>query len=317
MPRRYGKKYSSYRRSGRYGRRHAAAASSIARAWRVRKRRRTSLVSRTALSNRRQIRKMNKAVETKVLRGEQATPAQQFAGQWSDRVTVDNTGQEVGAAIPFAGDLLYCAQGAGQDERIGAWIQLHSLTMHYCISTTALNVPTPDCWYEIFVVHDKEPLQGASLVGAAGVLQLDTANPAPQNALMLAFQNLGETGKEGRFKILARKKHRLSSYTTSGQQIPPITTSAASGGVPPVTFGDVSRSAYLDANARQLPRAYPAYVNGSINLKLGYKINYGPDVSTQPSNQTLRVMAFQCNPTGLATPTTVLQYYTRVRFKDA
>lgn len=314
MPyRRYGRKYSG--RSRRYGRRHAAAASKIGRAWRVRKRRRTGLLTRTALANRRQIRRINKSVETKVLRGEQATPAQQFSGQWSDRVTVDNTGQEVGAAIPFAGDLLYCTQGTGQDERVGAWIQLKSLTMHYCISTTALNQPTPDCWYEIFVVHDKEPLQGASLVGAAGVLQLDTANPAPQNALMLAFQNLGETGKEGRFKILARKKHRLSSYTTSGQAVPAIITVPT--GTPPTVIGNVQRPQYLDANARQMARSYPAFVRGSINLKLGYKINYGPDVSTQPSNQTLRVMAFQCNPTGLATPATVLQYYTRVRFKDA
>lgn len=308
------------RRHGKFNRRRSGrrsgAATSISRAWRSRKRRKTSLISRTAQSNRRQIRRLSKAVETKVLQAEQATPAQQFAGQWSDRVQVDETGQEVGAAIPFAGDLLYCTQGVGQDQRIGAWIQLKSMTMHYCINCPT-NMPTPDCWYELFVVLDREPLLGASLTGAAGVLALETAAPAPNNKLSLAFQNLGTTGMANRFKILARKKHRLSSATTLPVNVPPITTSAASGGAPPVTYGDVSRSAYPHGVATQYPRSYPQYINGSVNLKLSHKINYGPDVSVQPSNQTIRVMAFQCNPAGIALPQCRLQYYSRVRFKDA
>ena len=313
MPyRRYGRKYSG--RSRRYGRRHAAAASKISRAWRVRKRRRTGLLTRTALANRRQIRRMNKAVETKVLRDNQATQALQFAGQFNDSILVDNTGQEVPAALPFAGDLLYCTQGAGQDQRVGAWIQLHSMTMHYCISTQA---PTRDATYQLFVVLDREPLQGASLTGAAGVLQLDSALPAPPNKLSLAFQNLGQTGKGGRFKILARKTHRLSSAEVVTTAVPPITTSAASGGAPPVTYGDVSRSTYLEGTTTSLAKSHPAYINGSINLKLGYKINYGPDVSVQPSNQTIRIMAFQACPAGFQQPRCILQYYTRVRFKDA
>jgi len=310
MPYRRHGKFSSRRRSGR----RSGAATSISRAWRSRKRRRTSLVSRTAQSNRRQIRRLNKAVETKVLQAEQATPAQQFAGQWSDRVQVDETGQEVGAAIPFAGDLLYCAQGVGQDQRIGAWIQLKSMTMHYCI-TTPSNLPTDDCWYELFVVLDREPLLGASLTGAAGVLSLETGAPPPNNKLSLAFQNLGTTGTANRFKILSRKKHRLSSAHASAQTVPAITTVGIQG--PPVTYGNVTRPAYDRYAFSQHPRSYPQYINGSINLKLSHKINYGPDVSVQPSNQTIRVFAFQCNPAGITLPQCRLQYYTRVRFKDA
>lgn len=305
-----------YRRSRSRHRRRTfgrhAAASRIGRAWRARRRRRTGLLARTALANRRTIRRMNKAVETKVLQMTQATPAQQFAGQFQDSVMVDNTGQDVAASIPFAGDLLYCQQGAGQDQRVGAWIQLKSLTMHYAITCQG---PTQDAWYELFVVLDRDPLQGASLTGAQGVLFLESAAPAPPNKLALAFQNLGETGaKHNRFKILARKKHRLSNFLNIGTSVPPIST--ASAGPPANPYGNVTRATYTPAVASQYPKSYPQYIQGSINLKLRHKINYGPDTSTQPSNQTIRIMAFQCNPAGLNQPRCMLQYYTRVRFKD-
>lgn len=303
-------KFIGHRRRRAFSRN--AAASKISRAWRARRRRRTGLLARTALANRRTIRRMNKAVETKVLQMTQATPAQQFAGQFQDSVVVDNTGQDVAAAIPFAGDLLYCAQGAGQDQRVGAWIQLKSLTMHYAITCQG---PTQDAWYELFVVLDRDPLQGASLTGSQGVLFLESATPAPPNKLALAFQNLGETGsKHNRFKILARRKHRLSNFLNIGTSVPPISTApATSGGT---TYGNVTRAVYTPAVASQMPRSFPQYVQGSINLKLRHKINYGPDTSTQPSNQTIRIMAFQCNPAGIAQPRCMLQYYTRVRFKD-
>ena len=310
-----------YRRYGKYARRpsyrsrrfsRASAASSIARAWRARKRRKTGLVSRTALSNRRQIRTLKKNVETKVMRDNQATQALQFAGQFNDSILVDNDGQEVPAALPFAGDLLYCEQGTGQNQRVGAWIQLKSMTMHYNIYT---NAPTQDATYQVLIVLDREPLLGASLTGAAGVLELDSAAPAPPNALDLAFQNLGQTGKVGRFKILARKTHRLSSPLVVTTQVPAIQTAAAGGAG--TTYGNVTRATYLEGVCTNMNKSYPAYVKGSINLKLSHKINYGPDVSVQPSNQTIRIFAFQCAPAGFQQPRCILQYYTRIRFKDA
>lgn len=297
-----------YRRNFRRNPRRSRAASKIGRAWRNRKRRKTGLVARTALSNRRQIRQMNKSVETKVLQDTQAIPAQQFSGQYADSISVDNTGQEVGAAIPFAGDLLHCNQGSGNDERVGQWIQLKSLTMHYCIYAPPAT-PTQDAWYELFVVLDRSPTLGASLTGAEGVLWLSSAAPAPNNKLALAFQNLAETGKKGRFKILARKRHRLSNYVNVAIAVPPILTA--------VNGTSSNRDTYMNQTAGQTPKSYPEYVQGSINLKLSHKINYGPDVSVQPTNQTIRVMAFQCNPAGLAQPRCVLQYYTRIRYKDA
>lgn len=292
----------------RHRRRHHAA-SKIGRAWRARRRRRTGLLTRTALANRRTIRRITKAVETKVVDDNQANANSTFEGQYADDIVVDNTGQEVAANIPFAGDLLYLNQGSASNKRVGSWIQLKSLTMHYCV-TLPVSRGCDMCQYELFVVLDRSPTLGASLTGATGLLTLESANPAPQNALALAFQNLAETGKHGRFKILARKRHVLSNFLPSSStltQVPAITQAAA---------GQVMRPLYNEEVVQQRSRSYPCSITGSINLKLGYKINYGPNTAVQPTNQTIRIMAFQTAPTGRPIPQAVLQYYTRVRYKD-
>lgn len=312
MPR-YGKyaRRKSYR-SRRFTR--AGAASSIARAWRAKKRRRTGLTQRTVLANRRQIRQIKKATETKVMQAVQAVSGQQFNGQFADNIVVDDMGQETVANLPFAGDLIACRQGTRDDERVGNWIQLKSMTMHYCISCP-VNAAIPDCHFELFVVLDREPSLGASLTGnATGLLQLESAQPQPNNWLSLAFQSLKTTGgKEGRYKILARKKHRLSNTSLEAVTVPQIATSAAPGG----GFTNVTRAAYSFGVATSRGKAYPSYVNGSINLKLAHKINFGSDVSSQAENQTLRIFAFQCAPPSYTQPQCRLQYYTRLRYKDA
>lgn len=302
----HGRNRRAYRRRGRH-----RAASSIQRAWRAKKRRKAGLNQRTMLSNRRAIKKLSKSLETKMVDNNQAASAVQFSGQYNDNIMVDNTGQESVAGIPFAADLLHLPQGAGEKQRVGAWIQLKSMTIHYCVALPTTR-GTQDCWYEVFVVLDKSPTLGASLVGAQGLLALESAAPAPTNKLMLAFQNLDETGKAGRFKILARRKHRLCSGTIVGAGVVPAITPAP----PPATFGS-ARAAYSNGVVQSLPKGFPQYINSSINLKLGHKINYGPDTSVQPVNQTIRLFAFQCNPAGYVQPQATLQFYTRVRYKDA
>lgn len=301
----WGHKNRKYKRGGR-----RAAATSIARAWRAKKRRKAGLYERTVLSNRRTLKTLKKSVETKMVDANQATSALQFNGQFNDSIVVDNTGQETAAAIPFAGDLLYLDQGPQADRRIGAWIQLKSMTMHYCVTLPSTR-GTPSCWYEIFICLDRSPTLGASLVGATGLMALSSAAPAPANKLLLAFQNLSETGKDGRFKILARRKHRLCSATVVPVAVPAIAPAAA-----PATYGS-ERAAYLAGNFEVTPHSWPKCVRGSINLKLNHKINYGPDTSVQPVNQTIRIFAFQCPVLGDPQPLATLQYYTRVRFKDA
>lgn len=309
MPfRNYGKSRRTNYRKRRFTR-HSASGS-IARAWKAKKRRKAGLYERTVLQNRRQLKVLKKSVETKVMQNTQADGPNQFCGQYQDNILVDNTGQETIANIPFAGDLLCLNQGVKSDERIGDWIQLTSLTMHYCICLPTTR-GTPDCWYELFIVLDRSPLLGASLGTTTGVLALSSAAPPPPNWLTLAFQNLSETGKDGRWKILARKKHRLNSTTVTPVQVPAIAPA-----LPPATFGS-ARPSYLGGVLNAVSKPSFQYVNGSINLKLNHKINYGPAVSVQPSNQTLRIMAFQCNPAGIVQPLATLQYYTRIRFKDA
>jgi len=294
------------------GRGRHSAASSIQRAWRAKKRRKAGLNQRTMLSNRRAIKKLSKSVETKMVDDNQAAQAVQFSGQYNDNIMVDETGQETVAGIPFAADLLHLPQGAGEKQRIGAWIQLKSMTIHYCVSYPPSARGGEDCWYELFVVLDRSPTLGASLTGSTGLLALENAAPNPPNRLMLAFQNLDETGKAGRYKILARRKHRLSMATwVPGDVVPAIDPAPA-----PATFGS-HRDAYALNNLFSIGKAYPKYVNSSINLKLGHKINYGPDTSVQPTNQTIRLFAFQCNPAGYTQPLATLQFYTRVRYKDA
>lgn len=298
----------------RHARRHSAATT-IARAWRNRKRRKAGLYERTVLSNRRVCQKLKKQVETKMVDSNQATAALQFAGQFNDAVLVDDDGQEVGANIPFAGDLLYMEQGSKSNERVGAWIQLKSMTVHYCV-TIPQTRPCELDWYQIFVVLDRSPTLGASLVGSAGLLQGPPGLVGPpNNKLALWFQNLAETGKDGRFKILARRKHTLSNFQTSS-----TTSLGTQSTVPQMTqetVGNMMRSQYTNYMVKQQSKSYPKSVIGSINLKLNHKINYGPDVSVQPSNQTIRIFAFQCAPTGDNQPQAILQYYTRVRYKDA
>lgn len=300
----YGRR-QNFRKRGRH-----SSARSIQNAWRSKKRRKAGLNQRTMLSNRRAIKKLSKSLETKMVDNNQAAQAVQFSGQYNDNIMVSNTGQETVANIPFAADLLHLSQGVGESQRIGAWIQLKSMTIHYCVALPT-DRGTVDCWYELFVVLDRSPTLGASLVGAQGLLALTSAAPAPPNKLMLAFQNLDETGKAGRFKILARRKHRLNSGVSTGFTVPAIAPAAA-----PATFGS-ERDAYLDAVTTSLAKGYPQYINSSINLKLGHKINYGPDTSVQPTNQTIRLFAFQCNPAGYLQPRATLQFYTRVRYKDA
>lgn len=90
MPRRYGK-YSS--RSSTRKRRftRASAARSIARAWKIKKRRRRgSLLSRTALANRKAIKSIKRHTELKWVQSAVATVRTNYCGQLLGPVDVDN-----------------------------------------------------------------------------------------------------------------------------------------------------------------------------------------------------------------------------------
>lgn len=325
MPRRYGLKYSRSHR--RYGRRHHASASKISRAWRVRKRRKTSLLARTALANRRAVKRLKTDVETKVLEANIAGAANQWqAGQICLGVTPDETGQWVDYGVTPATDgTLACdllsplSQGTGSNQRVGAWVQMKSLTIKYSITN---DTRSPDVLFGILLVHDQQPSIGnASL---SDVLARTGSGPVQNNvmSMSMAFQNLQKTGKDGRFKILWHKKHRLSAkanaYTDA--QVPPIVTAAA--GTAPSVYGNTTRAAYTHQNRTSIATGAAMTIYGSKTLKVPYKINYGTNSSSQPENQSILLMAYQLQNTNQPAASAggcrcVLQWRSRFRFKDA
>lgn len=326
MPRRYGK----FRRSGRrsYGRAHHAAARSISRAWRIRKRRKSSLLARTALANRRRIQRLSKDIETKVFDGTVASLSTQYQTGLAnnDGVVVGADGRWLDIQSPspypngvFAVNLLGGLDtGAGANNRIGQWIHMRSLTLKYCLSADGR---TADSWYGIMLVLDRQPTVAPT--GLAQVLKRQTSQPFQGNDYMLAFQNLDTTGKEGRFKILYHKKHRMAARDTTenGATVPPITTTAA--GTTPDVYGDTNRMQYLALNSVGAMTGGRNTIYGSITLKTPYKIQYGVRLaSTVPQNQTIRLYAYQVgrfdeNAPSAGGAQTELQWNGRFRFKDA
>lgn len=330
MPfRRYGKKYSSFRRRSRYSR--SAAASKIGRAWRIRKRRKTSLLARTALANRRAVKKLSKDVETKFLQNSIASVTNDWeSGLACGGVTVDETGRWVDYQSPpvagiypngsFACDMCVLQQGPEAQKRIGSWIQMKSLTLKYCITSDA---KTPKTQFGVLLVLDRHPSQGG--VDLTDLLSRP-GNPAlvgQINAIGMSFLDQDQFGKEGRFKILKHMKHTIGGFSKNmnGNSVPAIITVPT--GTPPTVIGNVQRPAYTPAYPVPTVSGCPLTVNKTVTVKAPYKINYGDAAGTTPQNQTVLLMAYQyrdgpgavsgqnggarCN----------LQWRARFRFKDA
>lgn len=329
MPRRYGK----FRRSGRrsYGRSHHSAARSIARAWRVRKRRRSSLLTRTALSNRRRIKKLSRDVETKFAQNSIANSNNDWAsGLCCGGMTPDETGQwvdyqqpPVGGVYPngpFACDLCVLQQGVESYKRVGAWIQMKSLTLKYIITSDA---KTPLTLFGLLLVHDSAPAQGGQALGE--VLKRTGGAPltSQANAMCMSFLNEDNFGKEGRYKILKHIKHRIGGYAknVAGTTVPNIQT--ASAGTTPDVYGNVTRASYLPYMPASSQKGHPISVSRSVTIKTPYKINYGNESGVTPQNQTVFLMAYQCQLGPFSSPGQAagskcnIQWRGRFRYKDA
>ena len=112
-------------------------ASTIQRAWRNRKRRRTGLVSRTVLANRKKLQKISRRPEIKVIEDIEATAAQTpipWTGQFF-RLTANRDGQTTLPTTNAVVQPLYLRQGTSTTypagsaaRRIGDWVTLRSLT---------------------------------------------------------------------------------------------------------------------------------------------------------------------------------------------
>lgn len=184
-------------------------ASTIQRAWRRRRRKKTGLVSRTVLANRKTIAKLNRRPEIKVIDRIQATPTGQGApwiGQYF-RLTANRDGQTTLPTTDAVVQPLYCTQGSGDFQRVGDWVTLRSLT--YKVQVNAETGATAANFNRVgmILVLDREPTAPAPNLN--GVVTNDTGTLLDGQSLEAYLKYPKKEnciGKEARYKIL--KHHR-------------------------------------------------------------------------------------------------------------
>lgn len=301
------------RRNRRYNRRRGTrrtGSRNLAKTLRNRGKSKVGLNTRVTLANRQQIRQIKKSIDTIMVDTVQGLAVNDFDGQYNDSINLDKDGVEVAANIPFCPSLLRIPR----DRRVGSWLQMKSMTMKYCVTAGARSGQ----FQRIYMMLVLDTHGGADTGGdLSSVLALESAVPPPNNRYALAFQNLSNTGKEGRFKILWRQTHTVSAAYNSSNV--PQTVAPE-----PATPAPIAQAAY--AISTTAAKAYPLRVYGSVTLKRPYKFNYGQDPTTvpvpaegSPENQTIRLYSWTEAPYGATGSANdlQLQYYTRFRFKDA
>lgn len=204
-----------YRTTAR-GRRRKMAARTLQTAWRNRKRRQAgSLVARTALSNRRQIKKIRRNIETKMIELPTGTTANNYAGQNLVRIPVDVNGQDsVGNQVvlkPFS----ELAQGDSSSQRDGDWVTCKSLT--YKIYFQAVTALLPETNHVgCIIVLDRTPNEDV-LPNLVGIVPgtLDDGSLLGGNSQLphLRYQNMATCGNTQRFKVLKHIKARVQTQT--------------------------------------------------------------------------------------------------------
>lgn len=204
------------RRTRRRGRRKASSSKTLKKGWKQRAQRaKGSLVARTALSNRKQIARINKGIETKMIELPTATPGNDFTGQNLVRLTVDRDGLEGVSGAPLVmkpfGEL---AQGTDSTERIGDWIKCKSLTYKiYFESVTGLLPETNRMG--CIVALDRTPNEDV-LPNLTGIVPgtLDDGSLLGGNSQLphLRFQNMATCGKTLRYKVLRHHRIQVQSF---------------------------------------------------------------------------------------------------------
>lgn len=212
-----------YRTTAR-GRRRKMAARTIQSGWRKRKRRAAGgLVARTALSNRRQIKKINRGIETKMLELPTATPANNWEGQNLVRIQVDVNGFDSVAGTPVVlKPFAQLAQGSTSAQRDGDWVKVKSLT--YKIYFQALAGLLPETNHVgCILVLDRTPNEDVlpSLNGiVAGTPDDGTLTGGNSQLQHLRYQNMETCGNTQRFKVLKHIKARVQTQG-AGAVFPP------------------------------------------------------------------------------------------------
>lgn len=205
-------------------------ASTIQRAWRARRRRRTGLVSRTVLANRKKIQKIARRPEIKVVEDNEATAAQTpvpWAGQYF-RLTANRDGQTTLPTTNAVVQPLYLelaaasgGQNAGAKYRIGDWVTLRSLT--YKIQVDAETGATAANFNRVgmIIVLDRDPTSPAPNLN--GVVANDTGTLLDGQSLeaYLKFPKKENCiGKEARYKILKHHRGMVQPQAAGANRMP-------------------------------------------------------------------------------------------------
>lgn len=260
------------------------AARTIGRAWRARKRRRAGgLLARTALSNRRALRRLNRSVETKMIDTVPASVGTGYGGQWLASQAVDSRGwlaNVVATPVAVLSPWYGVAQGDGADERTGDYITMKSLT--YKINFIAANAETNRVG--CYIVLDTQPSNSqASLSGAPAPLASETildTGPQASGVMPQRFQNMDTcAGPQARYKVLKHIQTRLSKSTLGTSGVGPLKPSVIVSGT----------------------------------LKAPYRIRYD-GTNLLPANQNLLFCFY--SDSGVA-PHPTFDFRCRFRYKDA
>lgn len=219
------RKYSAQHR--RRTRQRGRAASTIGRAWRRRKARRSGgLVARTAVANRRNIRRINRSIETKMIELPTATPANAWAGQNLVRIQVDSNGFDSISLSPCVlKPFSELAQGDTAAQRTGDWVKVKSLTYKIFFNSIGGLLPETNM-VGCFIVLDRDPKNVVvpNLTGVvAATPDAGTLTGGNSQLIHLRYQNMLTCGKTQRYKVLKHIKVRVQS-TQAGAIFPPDAT---------------------------------------------------------------------------------------------
>lgn len=224
-------------------------ASTIQRAWRNRKRRKTGLVSRTVLANRKRISAIARRPEIKVIESQEGTSADTpvpWQGQYF-RLTANRDGQTTLPTTNAIVNPLYLAQSTAEpaaNSRVGDWVTLRSLT--YKVQVDAETGATAANFNRVgmIIVLDRDPTSPTPNLN--GVVANDTGTLLDGQSLeaYLKFPKKENCiGKEARYKILKHHRGMVQPQAAGANRMPNL-----------VWTGVVKAPYKLQYNANAYPR---------------------------------------------------------------
>lgn len=203
-----------------------ARAKSIQAAWKKSNaKRKGGLVRRTVQANRRAIKAIKKATETKMLETVEATVANRYGGQFLNSTQVDNLGENTTPLPLVMRPLRGMIRGDTSQQRTGDHVILKSLTYRVEFTATAGLLADTHNQVGMLVVLDKHPgdqsnapnLRGAVGTGAQndGTL-LDGEGVQPYQL----FQYLETNGLKNRYKVLKQHKFKIQPVAATSVHSP-------------------------------------------------------------------------------------------------